>query len=87
MVMTLGARGALAVTPQSVEWIPAPQVKAVDTTAAGDCFSAALAVGVAEGMPIPEAARFAARAAAISVTRLGAQPSLPTREEVERSGG
>lgn len=87
VVMTLGARGALAVTPQSVEWIPAPQVKAVDTTAAGDCFSAALGVGVAEGMSIPEAARFAARAAAISVTRLGAQPSLPTREEVERSGG
>jgi len=87
VVMTLGARGALAVTAQSADFIPAPQVKAVDTTAAGDCFSAALAVGVAEGMTLVDAARFAARAAAISVTRAGAQPSLPTREEVDASGG
>ncbi len=83
VVVTLGARGALAVTRTGLENVPAPQVRAVDTTAAGDCFSAALAVGLAEGMALAEAARFAARAAAISVTRAGAQPSLPSRAEVE----
>ncbi len=62
--------------------IPACPVQAVDTTAAGDCFVGALAVGLCEGKSLLAAAEFASAAAAISVTRDGAQPSLPHREEV-----
>ena len=63
--------------------IPGFQVEAVDTTAAGDTFNAALAVALAEGRPLSEAAVYANAAAAISVTRQGAQPSAPSRAEVE----
>jgi ribokinase len=55
----------------------------VDTTAAGDCFTGALAVALAEGASMTDAALFANAAAALSVTRPGAQPSLPTRAELE----
>ncbi|MGC9036365.1 MAG: PfkB family carbohydrate kinase, partial [Verrucomicrobiia bacterium] len=57
-------------------------VKAVDTTAAGDVFNGALAVAVAEGKPIIEAIRFANAAAALSVTKIGAQLSAPKRDEI-----
>ena len=60
------------------------KVKAVDTTAAGDVFNGALAVALAEGRSLSAAASFANAAAAISVTRLGAQPSSPTRKEILR---
>jgi ribokinase len=63
--------------------IPAFPVKAVDTTAAGDAFNGAFATALMLGMPQEEAARFAAAAAAVSVTRHGAQPSMPTRAEVD----
>jgi len=56
----------------------------VDTTAAGDVFSGALAVALAEGIPMLDAVRFGQAAAAISVTRIGAQPSAPHRKEIER---
>jgi len=56
----------------------------VDTTAAGDAFVGALATGLGEGLPLNTAVRFASAAAAISVTRVGAQPSLPYRSEVDR---
>jgi ribokinase len=59
-------------------------VKAVDTTAAGDIFNGALAVALGEGMDLPEAVAFANHAAALSVTRLGAQTSAPRRSEVSR---
>jgi sugar/nucleoside kinase (ribokinase family) len=62
---------------------PAFVVDAVDATGAGDCFNGALAAGLAEGKTLLEAARFAMAAAALSVTRRGAIPSLPTRQEVE----
>jgi ribokinase len=81
IVITLGARGGLVVTGDEVIRFPAPKVVAVDTTAAGDAFSGALAVAVAEGTDMKSAVRFAAAAAAVSVTRVGAQPSLPTRAE------
>ncbi|MBK9385389.1 MAG: ribokinase [Planctomycetes bacterium] len=63
--------------------VPAPRVQPIDTVGAGDCFAGALAVGLAEGRRFEEALRFAVTAAAISVTREGAQASLPRRAEVE----
>lgn len=84
VVVTLGAKGCYVASAAGNEFVPAFKVKAVDTTAAGDVFCGALAVALAEGAPLVRAARFAAAAAALSVTRLGAQPSAPTRAEVER---
>ncbi|HVN54348.1 MAG TPA: ribokinase [Anaerolineaceae bacterium] len=83
LVVTLGEQGALLVDEAGETRVPAYAVTAVDTTAAGDAFVGALAVALAEGKPAGEAARWANAAAAISVTRVGAQPSLPTRAEVE----
>jgi ribokinase len=83
VVITLGARGAFVATETSKLLVPGFQAKSVDTTAAGDTFNGALAVALAEGMPIIDAVRFANAAAAISVTRLGAQPSAPVRAEIE----
>jgi ribokinase len=83
VVVTLGARGAIAATQSEKHSIEGFTVQAVDTTAAGDCFTGALAVGLAEGMDLPAACRFASHAAAISVTRLGAQASMPARAETE----
>lgn len=87
LVVTLGSRGCIFSTANTNEkiHIPARLVKAVDTTAAGDCFVGALTVGLCEGMAMIAAIEFANDAAAISVTRFGAQPSLPYRDEVERS--
>jgi ribokinase len=82
VIVTLGANGALVATGEDARWIPGFPVRAVDTTAAGDVFNGALAVRLAEGCPIDEAVRFAHAAAAISVTRPGAQPSIPTRREI-----
>lgn len=83
VIVTLGEKGALLVTPDGATHVPACRVEPVDTTAAGDSFTAAFAVGIAKGMPEAEAAAFASRVAAIVVTRHGAQPSLPTLAEVE----
>ncbi len=82
VLVKMGARGALLVTGSEECLVPPPRVTVVDTTAAGDCFNGTFAVGLAEGRPPVEAARFAAAAAALSVTRRGAQPSMPTRDEV-----
>jgi len=84
VVLTLGARGALIADERGSRLIPGFQVKAVDTTAAGDVFNGALAVALTEGRPLEQAVRLANAAAAICVTRLGAQPSAPTRKEIER---
>jgi ribokinase len=84
VILTLGARGAFIAEGATRQLVPGFKVKAVDTTAAGDIFNGALAVALAEGKPLAEAARFANAAAAISVTRMGAQPSAPTRKEIER---
>jgi ribokinase len=83
VIVKMGAQGALLLEAGQVHFWPAQPVKAVDTTAAGDAFNAAFAVALAEGKSDAEAGRFANAAAAISVTRAGAQPSLPTRAEVE----
>ncbi len=83
-VITLGARGCLVVDEQGNETnLQGYSVDAVDATAAGDAFNGALAVALSEGRSLAEAARFANRASAITVTRAGAQPSLPTRAEIE----
>ena len=83
-VVTLGSSGAVAASGDYLDLIPPRKVKVVDTTAAGDCFTAALAVMLAEGRSLPDAAMFANAAASISVTRAGAQTSMPTRQEVEQ---
>lgn len=82
VVITMGARGALTGT-NGRELIPGFKANAVDATGAGDVFNGAIAVALAQGRTLAEAARFANAAAAISVTRLGAQPSAPSREEIE----
>jgi ribokinase len=71
-------------TSESKQLVPGFKVKPVDTTAAGDTFNGALAVALAEGKSLNEAVRFANAAGAISVTRMGAQPSAPTRAEIEK---
>jgi len=83
VIITLGIRGALYLTDHEVGIIPAYQVEAVDTTAAGDAFTGGLTFALAEGKSLISAIEYAHAVAAISVTRLGAQPSLPMREEVE----
>jgi ribokinase len=82
VVVTLGAEGAVVVQGERVDRIAATQVDAVDTTGAGDAFCGALVQALDEGAELVEAARWAARAAATSVTRSGAQGGLPRREEV-----
>jgi ribokinase len=83
VVVTLGERGAYASSREFDGLVPAFKVVPVDTTAAGDVFNGALAVALAEQQPLKEALGFASAAAAISVTRPGAQPSAPARREIE----
>jgi ribokinase len=82
-IITLGARGSYVASADCRQFIAAFRVKAVDTTAAGDVYCGSLAVALTEGKSLPEAVRFAGAASAISVTRLGAQPSAPVRKEIE----
>jgi len=83
VIITLGPRGAYVVSTDYEGLIPSFAVSAVDSTAAGDIFNGVLAVSLAEGLPIPDAVRLANAAAALSVTKLGAQPSAPTHQEIE----
>ena len=82
-MVKMGALGACYATRDTSEFVPAFQVEAVDTVAAGDAFNGGLAVAVAEGRELREAVRWAAGAGVVAVTRPGAQPSMPTRQEVE----
>ncbi|MFJ5263729.1 ribokinase [Streptomyces sp. NPDC088387] len=82
VVVTLGAEGALVAATDGVERVPSVKVDAVDTTGAGDAFTAALAWRLGLGEPLPVAAAYAARVGAAAVTRAGAQESYPTPEEV-----
>ena len=83
VIITMGSRGAFVAGKGLRQVIPGFKVKAVDATGAGDVFNGALVVALAEGRPLLEAARFACAAAAISVTRFGAQPSAPVRKEIQ----
>jgi ribokinase len=82
VAITLGAAGAYVATREHRELVPGHRVDVRDTTGAGDVFNGALAVALAEQMPIGDAVRFANAAAAISVTRDGAQPAAPHRSEI-----
>jgi ribokinase len=84
VLVTLGAEGALLVEGGSSMLIPPFPVDVVDTAAASDCFCGALACALADGEALEKGAVFAAAAAALSTTRPGSQPSLPTRNEVEQ---
>jgi ribokinase len=84
VVLKRGSEGAYVATAEGLTaWIKPFQVKVIDTVGAGDCFNGAFAVGLLEGLDPIAAARFASAAAAISVTRRGAQASMPSRAEVD----
>lgn len=78
-----GSEGAYIAVPGRAAWVPPFKVQAIDTVAAGDCFNGAFAVALLEGKDPWQAARFANAAAAICVTRRGAQAAMPSRDEVE----
>ncbi|UCF36489.1 MAG: ribokinase, partial [Acidobacteriota bacterium] len=82
-VITMGEKGAYISSPKVEGMVAALSVTAVDTTAAGDAFNGALACAMASGYQLEEAVKFSNRVAAFSVTRLGAQPSLPTRQDLD----
>jgi ribokinase len=84
VLVTMGSNGCLLVNDEVCKPFPARRVKAVDTTAAGDAFNGALAVSLARGETLEEAIPFASDVAACSVTRMGAQSSMPTMREVKR---
>lgn len=83
VIITLGAQGSFLRWKNEDTLVPPCKVKPVDTTAAGDTYCGALATARLEGMDWKEAVRFATAASAISVTRMGAQPSIPTRGEID----
>jgi ribokinase len=89
VILTMGAKGFLLARrggladAEGAEFVPAVEVDAVDATAAGDAFAGSLAVGLAQGQKLLDAALFANYVAALSVTKMGAQSSMPSRREVE----
>ncbi len=82
IIVTLGSKGSLITDGVSVRPVPSFKVQAVDTTAAGDTYCGALCVALSEGKPLEEAALFASKASSLSVTKAGAQASMPYRKEI-----
>lgn len=82
-IVTLGGQGCAYYDGKAVRFVPCPKAKAVDTTGAGDTFCGALAEGLAAGKPFEDALQRALRAASLSVTRKGAQPSIPYAKEID----
>jgi ribokinase len=85
VLATCGARGVCCCNANGTRWFDAPVVRAIDAVGAGDCFSGTFAAAVAEGTSLEQAIRFAVAAASISVTRPGAQSSMPGRPEIVRA--
>jgi ribokinase len=83
VILTMGSKGYILATKDGVEFVPSVKVDAVDTTAAGDAFTGSLAIGMAQGKTLGDAALFANHAAALSVTKMGAQSSMPNAGQVE----
>jgi ribokinase len=83
VIVTLGEKGCLLVNRNTKQYFPAAAFKAVDTTGAGDSFISGLAVALAEGKDMENAIKFASIAAGITVSREGAQPSLPDKETIK----
>jgi ribokinase len=83
VVIKMGAKGALLVTEEEELWAHGYEVNVVDTTGAGDAFTSALTMGVAEGRSLAEAVRRANASGALAVTQFGTLPAMPTRDEVE----
>jgi len=83
VILTMGAKGYLLATKDAAQFVPSVKVNAVDATAAGDAFTGSLAVGLAQGKTLRDAALFANHVAALSVTKMGAQSSMPDAEQVE----
>jgi ribokinase len=83
IILTLGRNGCLVKNSKVCRHIPAFQVEAIDSTAAGDTFCGALVARLARGSDLIAAVQFATAASAICVTKMGAQPSIPTEQEVE----
>jgi len=84
VIVTLGANGALLVTKENTKHIPPFKVNAVDTTAAGDAFIGGFASALLQNTSLEESVRYGCACGAVATTKFGAQPSLPTKEEVER---
>ena len=84
VIVTLGRKGAVVSTPDQASLVPGCQVDALDSTAAGDAFNGGLAAALARGLALEDAVRQANLVGALSVTKMGAQPSLPTEEELRR---
>lgn len=84
VIVTLGGEGCLFVTEEKEEFFPSYKVKAIDTTAAGDSFTAAFALALSQGTDYKEAIRFGQKVSSIVVTRKGAQTSIPSMEEVQK---
>jgi ribokinase len=84
VIITMGAKGAYLYSEDIQGLLPAYSVQAADTTAAGDVFNGALAVSLADGNELDEAIKFATAASALSVTKSGAQPSIPNKDEITR---
>jgi len=84
VIVTLGSRGSFFMNSDQSFVVPAPKVKAMDTTAAGDVFNGVLTVCLAEGKDWKESMAYASKAAAISVTKMGAQDTAPTKEEINQ---
>ena len=82
-IITMGSKGSIVISKEMAKYVPAYKVEPIDTTGAGDAFNGALAVFLAEGYDIVEACKRANAAAAIQITKLGAQEGLPTRNELE----
>jgi len=83
VILTMGAQGYLLATVESMEFVPSIKINAVDATAAGDAFTGSLAVGLARGKILKDAALFANYVAALSVMKMGAQSSMPNAEQVK----